>query len=187
MYTQAQLADIYTPLLGKDITLDKVYEMAEKLTERYRSAGYFLSVAYVPNQHLKDGSVKLQVVEGYVGEIDFPATMDAHGVVQTYVDRLKAQRPITIDQLESFLLRLGNLPGYAVNGVLSPLTEGAPGAVKLTLNAATTSGKGQIGFDNYSSRFLGPNELSASYSVSILPLQQTTLSGLTSIPTDKLN
>jgi hemolysin activation/secretion protein len=51
----------------------------------------------------------------------------------------------------------------------------------------TKTGKGSISFDNFSSRYMGPNELSASYSKSLLPLQQTTVSGLSSVPANNLH
>jgi len=41
---------------------------------------------------------------------------------------------------------------------------------------------GQISFDNFGSRFLGPYESSAVYSGSLLPLQQTLISVITSVP-----
>ena len=187
VFTPAQLAPFYKDFIGKDITLDTAYAIAANITEHYRDAGYFLSLAYVPNQRLKGGALTIAVTEGYVREVDLSPALRNSSIVKSYVDALVAQRPLTNQALESFLLRLNSLPGFAVSGVLSPIEEAVEGgAVKLTLKSAATAGKGQVGFDNASSRFLGPNEVSASYTTSLLPFQQTTISGLTSLPTDKL-
>jgi hemolysin activation/secretion protein len=186
-FSNAQLADISTPYLNREITLDVVYEMANAITARYRKAGYFLSLAFLPDQQVGDGVITLQVLEGYVGTVELPKTAKTHKVIQDYMDRLTAQKPLSAQGLESFLLRLNDLPGYSVSGTLSALDGATDGAVKLTLEVTDKKGKGQISFDNLSSRFLGPNEMSATHTKSLFPLQQTTISGLTSLPTDKLN
>lgn len=185
-FSTAQLADIYTPYLNRNITLDVVYAMANTITERYRDAGYFLSLAYLPDQRAGNGVITLQVVEGYIGTVELPKTMPGHSVIQAYIDRLTAQKPLSAQALESFLLRLNDLPGYSISGTLSSLDGAKDGAVKLTLAVADKAGRGQISFDNFSSRFLGPNEVTATYTKSLIPLQQTTVSGLTSLPMDKL-
>jgi hemolysin activation/secretion protein len=185
-FTREQMADIYAPYIGKDITLDIAYIMASAITERYRHAGYFLSLAYVPDQSIKNGEIVLHVVEGYVGEVELPEGVSDHRVVRGYIDRLTARRPVKSDEVERFLLQMNDLPGVSFRAVLSPLEKGEEGATKLTLVSTNKEGNGSITFDNFSSRYLGPNELSASYSTSLLPLQQTTITGLTSLPADKL-
>ena len=185
-FTQMQMADIYTQYLHKEITLDVAYVITGMITERYRNAGYFLSRAYVPAQKIDNGIITIKVVEGYVGKVDLPDTIGDHRVIHSYIDRLIAARPLKSQAIESFLLRLNDLPGYNFSGVLSPLDGAEDGAVKLTLVPIIKEARGSLTFDNVSSRFLGPNELSASYTANILPLQQTTLSVLSGLPTDKL-
>jgi len=184
VFSPAQLADIYKPYLNRDITLDVVYSMANLITERYRSAGYFLSLAYLPDQRAGNGVITLQVVEGYISTVELPKEVETPRVIKAYIDGLIAQKPITAQAIESFLLRLNDLPGYSFVGTLSAVAGAKDGAVKMTLQVSDKEGKGQISFDNFSSRFLGPNEVSASYAKSLLPLQQTTVSVLGSLPTD---
>jgi hemolysin activation/secretion protein len=185
-FTPEELADIYASYIGKKISLDTAYAMAGAITERYRDAGYFLSLAHVPNQSIKKGVIILRVIEGYIGKVELTEEVGDNHVVQGYIDRLTAQRPVKSDEVESFLLRLNDLPGYSFRAVLSPMGKNEEGPTKLILKPAEKDGRGSISFDNYSSRFLGPNELSASYSTSLLPFQQTTVSALTSLPADKL-
>lgn len=184
-FTPEQLQDIYTPYMDKKITLDVAYVMAGMITERYRNAGYFLSRAYVPAQEIQNGIVTIHVVEGYIGEVELPESAQ-NRIVQAYIDHLTEQKPLSAQKLESSLLHLNDLPGYSFRGTLSVLEGANDGATKLILTVTEKEGKGSVIFDNASSRFLGPNELSASYTQSLLPLQQTTISGLASLPTDKL-
>jgi hemolysin activation/secretion protein len=182
-FTPTQIEDIYTPYLGKEITLDIAYMFAGAITERYRNAGYFLSLAYVPNQEIGSGVLVLKVVEGYVSEVDIESSARANPVIRDYIDTLTVQKPLTSQAMESFLLRLNDLPGYSFSGVLSALNGGTEGAVKLTVERLKKEGSGTLTIDNNSSRFLGPHEGTLSYSTSLLPLHQTTVSGLSSIPT----
>ena len=187
VFTPEQLEESYAPYIGNRITLADAYEIANKITERYRSEGYFLSLAHIPNQRIANGVVIVQVVEGYISKVDLPPEQNDSSVIQGYVDRVLDQRPATSDAVESFLLRLNDLPGYNFRAVLAPVEHGAPGETKLVLEPSKKDDRGSISFDNYSSRFLGPHEVTAAYSTSLLPMQQTSVSGLTSLPTDKLN
>lgn len=89
-FTPEELRDIYAPYLGKDVTFATAYLMAGMITERYRNAGYFLSLAYVPDQRVKDGVVTLRVVEGYAGEVAVPGSLRDHAVVREYIDEQKS-------------------------------------------------------------------------------------------------
>lgn len=180
------LADLYAPYIGKEITLDVAYKIAEAITQRYRDAGYFLSLAYVPNQEIANGKVTIAVVEGYIGKVELEGEAADSAVIRGYIERLQARKPVKADEVESFLLRVNDVPGLSFRGVLAPLKNAQDGAVKLSLVAAKKEGHGSISMDNFSSRFLGPNELAASYSTSLLSLQQTTVSGLMNLFADRL-
>jgi hemolysin activation/secretion protein len=186
VFTQKQMEALYKGDIGTQPSITIVWDIAGAITKRYNNAGYFLSRAYVPEQKITDGVITIKVIEGYIGKVDAPDEVKSHRAVQKYIERLLAQRPSEIKNVESFLLRMNDLPGYSFRAVLSPIgnTDDNEGAVLLTLVPAAKEGKGTISFDNYSSRYLGPNEISASYSKSFLPLQQTTVTGLSSVPSD---
>lgn len=186
-FEKEQFADIYTPYLNKEVTLDIVYMIAGVITERYRNAGYFLSLAYIPNQRIADGIITIKVVEGYIGEVEVKDEAEHPSIIQQYINKLTAKKPIKADELESFLLRLNDLPGFAFTSVLSPMESKTEGAVKLTLFHSEKPGSFSFSFDNYSSRFLGPNEASASYSTSLFAMHQTSFYGLSSLPSERLN
>lgn len=179
---------ICKPYIGKKVTLDAVWTMASKITERYQESGYFLSRAYVPQQHIKNGVVVIHVVEGYIGKIELESKVATHPAVKPLITRLSAQRPITSKAMESFLLRLNDLPGFSFRAILSQMEGQAAdeGAIALMLTPSREEHKGSITFNNSGSRFLGPNQLSASYRTSLLPFHRTNVSALTSMPTREL-
>lgn len=181
-----ELSDIYSEYIGKEITLDVVYMMAGAITERYRNAGYFLSRAYIPAQEIDKGNVTINIVEGYVGAVEGLKEFANSDIIQREIAHLTKLRPLSSDAIERFLLLMNDLPGQSFGGTLSPFEESKDGAVKLTLTMNKGSGAGIISYDNYSSRFLGPNEIAASYSTSFIPFQQTTVSALSDTERSKL-
>ncbi len=188
VFSQEQLKPIYQEYLNKQVTLDIVWVMANKITEKYRDKGYFLSRAYVPEQHIKDGKVVIKIVEGYIGKVDIDDHLYQYSVVKDMVNGITAEKPITSARIESFLLRLNDLPGESFRAVLSEMDDvnAGSGAVKLTLKDAHQKGNVVVNYDNYGSRYLGPNEGYVTYRGSIIPLQQTTISFLSSLPADEL-
>ncbi|MES2905989.1 MAG: ShlB/FhaC/HecB family hemolysin secretion/activation protein, partial [Pseudomonadota bacterium] len=187
-FSSAELGDLYAPSIGKNVGLDFAYKLAGAITQRYRDQGYFLSRAFVPPHPLRDGVLTIKVVEGYVGKVDIEGEGADNHVVHGYVQRLLAQKPLKAEGIESILLRLNDLPGLSFRSVISSLESVGvdEGAVRLTLIPSRQAAQGMVSFDNFGSKFLGPYESQASLSASLLPLQQTTISGLLSLPSDEL-
>jgi hemolysin activation/secretion protein len=172
--------------LGQEITLARVYAIAAAITAKYREEGYFLSICIVPDQKISGGDVVLRVIEGSIGAVEAPDGLP--GRARRAVDILKETHPVRTQDIEALLLRLNDLPGISLRAVLSPMPEGGEGAVRLTFapGPARRTHGGTVGFDNLSSRYLGPNQLTGSYSASFLPLQLTTISGVVGLPFHKL-
>jgi hemolysin activation/secretion protein len=181
-----QLSDIYMPYIDKAITLDTLYLMADAITLRYRNAGYFLSLAYIPQQQINGGIVKIKVVEGSIVSVKLESWVANQTVVRAYIDQLKVKKPLKSQDLESFLLRLNDLPGYKFKAVISSLNGDEEGAEELTLTDTDKTGTVNINFDNYGSRFLGPHQAWFSYSNSLLSLQQTSVFFLSSLQSNEI-
>lgn len=175
------------PYIGNTITLKQVYELAALVTRRYRESGYLLSYAYVPDQNIRDGEVTIAVVEGFISDVRIEGDDPNARISNAYIEHLLSERPLRNKTLESILLRLNDLPGRNYRAVLSKEEDLAREEAVLTLIPQAKDSRLNVAYDNYSSRYLGPNEVSATYTDHFLPLQQTTLFGLTSLPVDELN
>ena len=79
VYTAAQLAELYADLVGQTVTLQAVYDLAQRITAKYGDDGYVLSRAIVPAQELDPNGavVGIQVVEGYIDTVEWPAQLSA--------------------------------------------------------------------------------------------------------------
>jgi hemolysin activation/secretion protein len=186
-FADDRFTTLYAPLVGRTISLKQVYELAASITRTYREEGYILSYAYVPDQAIASGTVTIAVAEGYLAQVVVDGNDSNSSITTDYIKRLTSEKPVTDKTIESTLLRLNDLPGVSYRAILSK-APGAPAAESiLTLIPSEKEARASVNFDNFSSRYLGPHEVSGSYSRSFLPRQQTTLFGLTSIPFDRLN
>jgi hemolysin activation/secretion protein len=184
-FQESALSDIYASLIGNKVTLEQVYIIARKITERYREKGYFLSRAYILEQEIVNGNLTIGVVEGFIGDVAIEGEQPK--LILSLIDRLKKEKPVSAYSLESFMLQMNSLPGTRYVASLEPLADAEEGAVKLQLQAKSKKAQGSVSFDNFGSKFLGPYGASLNYKQSIIPLHETTFSSITSVPTKELN
>ena len=104
------------------MTIEAVFALANAVTKRYADAGYALCFGVVPEQDIKDGKVRLVVVEGFVSGhslgVVWP-TGRAKGAVDVQLQRIQGSKPLRSDVLERNILLMDDLPGWDVGSVLS--------------------------------------------------------------------
>jgi len=89
---EAEQDDLRAPYLGQCITLKDVDELLRALTNLYTKKGYVTSRGFIPSQDISDGSLELQIVEGYVEGYEL------HDDKWGKKTRLKTAFPFTLDQ-----------------------------------------------------------------------------------------
>ena len=130
IYRPDELTALYSDLVGKEVTLAQVYDIAARITAKYGSDGYVLSRAIVPPQELAPGgaNVTLQLVEGYIDRVEWPAALSNYrNFFSYYEQQIIADRPANIRTMERYLLLAGDLPGLKFKNSLkaSPTKQGA--------------------------------------------------------------
>ena len=185
VYSSDSLLAPYRDRIGQQVTLKDIYTISDEINAKYRDAGYFLTRVEVPDQHITNGVVHITVTEGYIGKVDVRDGTTNY-VMRAYMKRITDEKPLTTKTLESALLSLNDMPGVSYRAVLSSMPDGQKGESLLTLLPQQKDPTASLGFDNYGSKFLGPNEFTGSVSGSLAPLNQTTLTGLVSMPTREL-
>jgi hemolysin activation/secretion protein len=124
VYTEADLAPLYADLLGKEVSLAAVYEIARRITAKYGADGYVLSRAVVPPQNLgrRGAVIRIQVVEGYIDRVVWPEEKLARyrDFFTDYTAKIIADRPANIRTLERYLLLGNDLPGLKFSSSLKP-------------------------------------------------------------------
>lgn len=156
---EEELLSPHRALLGQEISLARIFEVAEEMTARYRRAGYVLSQVVVPAQEIRDGDVRLTAVEGYIARTEVSgADRSDRARVERRLEGLLVDRPLRADNLERQLLLANDLPGISARAVLSPSTT--PGAADLTVNVERREVAGFVGVDNRGTAPIGPEQAS---------------------------
>ncbi len=168
VYAMAELTPFLAPLLNREITLDDIYRVAAELTAKYVADGYFLSRVAVPAQEIRNESVRLTAIEGYIAEVRFQgAKPGEEAILGAYAEKIRAVRPITTRALERYLLLMNDLAGVDARSTLVPSGAGL-GTADLVVDFSFTRASGQIGGDNRGSRALGPWRATATGELSSL-------------------
>lgn len=63
------LKRILKPYLGKPLTMKELRDMCRLIQNKYARKGYFLTQAYLPPQEVREGVLKIEVVEGRLGQV----------------------------------------------------------------------------------------------------------------------
>ena len=161
-YPEAELVALTGFRPGSELTLADLRGMALKITERYRSNGYFVAQAYLPAQEIKDGVVTIAVVEGQYGKIAVRNQSNlSNDLAYRQLDGINTGDTVAIAPLESRLLLLSDIPGVNVTSTLTP--GASVGASDLIVDV--TPGQrvtGSIDADNAGNRYTGEYRLGAT-------------------------
>ena len=161
----AELLDPHRSEYGRDVSVERIYEIAAEMTAVYRSRGYILSAVVVPAQEIADGEVRLVVVEGFLSEVRFEGyTGNRDGMFSKIRASLLAERPLRLRSLERTILLLNDLPGIVAQGVLHrSATE--DGGSELVVRLARQAVGFEAGVNNRGSEVQGPTRYATTLSL----------------------
>lgn len=161
-YPAAELVALTGFKPGSELSLTDLRGMASKITEHYRSAGYFVALAYLPAQDISDGVVTIAVAEGQYGKITVRNQSKlTDELVYSQLDGIHTGDAIAIAPLETRLLLLSDIPGVKVASTLTP--GASVGASDLIVDV--TPGQrvtGSVDADNGGNRYTGEYRLGAT-------------------------
>jgi hemolysin activation/secretion protein len=158
VYSREQLAALYGDLIGREVSLAEVYDLAKKITGQYGNDGYVLSRAIVPPQNFNrsGADIKIQVVEGYVDKVVWPDRLSRYrDFFSDYTARILADRPANVRTLERYLLLAGDLPGLKFSTKLRPSANNT-GASTLVVEVTEKPYDAAARIDNRGSAARGP-------------------------------
>ncbi len=151
--------------LGKRIGFNELQAAADAVSNFYRSKGYFVARAYLPQQEIKDGIVEIAVLEGQVGKAEAKSAGPLRTDIAVVQGVLNANVPagsiVQEKSLERAALLANDLPGINAGISLDPGAN--TGQTDVSLNV--TEGKlfsASVDLDNYGSRFTGDIRLGAT-------------------------
>ncbi len=119
VYPLSRFEPFFAQQLGTEVSLADLYAIANQITQLYRREGYVLSLVVVPEQTIRDGVARIQVIEGYVEKVEFEGAPPKQlARLKGYGDKIMASRPLKVKDLERNLLLANDLAGFKVRAIL---------------------------------------------------------------------
>ncbi|MGE4351519.1 MAG: ShlB/FhaC/HecB family hemolysin secretion/activation protein [Bdellovibrionales bacterium] len=123
IFSQEELKALIQDSIGKDLTFAELQALARKIGQYYRDHNYFAR-AILPRQTIKDGIVRIVVIESTLGQIKIDSSPEtranadlAHDVVAA---RAEPGQPLRPDELREGVARLNEIPGFSAAAELQP-------------------------------------------------------------------
>ena len=158
----ARLEPLWAAMVGRELTLSAIFDLAARISAAYREAGYVLSQALVPPQQIEQsgGRVRIRVAEGYVSRITIGAAVPGADRIARMLEPVRTERPLTLATLERHLLLLGDLPGVGAQASLRAARE--ENAAELELVVTRVPQAFSLSMHNRTATSVGPMRFEAS-------------------------
>jgi hemolysin activation/secretion protein len=178
IFLDQDLGKYFTPLLGKEVSLASLYEIAEKITNHYRKEGYVLAAAFIPEQELRNGLIKIKIVEGYISKINLEGDFERTKIIDRTIEKIYNIKPFNIKQFERYMLLLNELPGVGARAVLKKQKNNQMnlGGVDLDILFSKEKGRVGLGWNNSITKYIGNFLTQFNYEQPNIGLNNHTLS-----------
>ncbi|MFT7688767.1 MAG: hemolysin activation/secretion protein [Candidatus Azotimanducaceae bacterium] len=143
------------------ITLEQLDSMALMVTEYYRERGFILATAFIPEQEVTNGEIRMNVLEGRLGEVIVSNHQIFDPKVISAAFNNEIGKPVTEERVESALRRINDLPGVQVRGSFSPGDNVGETRLNLGVLAEKTRNSNVL-LDNHGSDATGVTRLFAT-------------------------
>jgi hemolysin activation/secretion protein len=158
VFSTATLRAFYQADLHHIVTLQRILQIVQNITDYYQMNGYITSRAILPVQKTKGGILRIVIAEGKIDKVIVTGTPQKSAcLVQQFGKRIAQKSPLQLSTLEKYTLLANEIPATQVRSILkaSPNVNGASYLYLLTNHQTIT---GYISYDNYRTRYIGPQQ-----------------------------
>lgn len=161
VYSTKELSLLYQDKLNTVISVAELENIVQNITNFYRNNGYILSRAILPPQHVKNGVVRIRILEGYINKVNIIGNpKGARRMMADYGNRISASRPLQLHTMEYYLLLANQTPGTSAKAILEP-SKTKTAASDLNLVVDQQIANFSISYDNYGTLYIGPHQITA--------------------------
>jgi hemolysin activation/secretion protein len=143
-FPRAELEALLAPYTGRVVGNEELEEARLAITRHYIAAGYINSGAVIPDQDVRDGVVRIRVIEGRLSQI---LVSGEHGFRPGFIESriaLGAGRPLDVNRVqEQMQLLLQNPQIERINAELAPGARPGEAVVRMDVTEAP---RGSYGF-----------------------------------------
>jgi len=154
-----QLSAAAQPFLGREVHLQDLQGLLQRVNELYRNQGIYTAAATLPEQQVKDGTVVIQLVEGTLGQVVVQKNEYLGApYVQRWIGDPKPGADVDARRLEADVARFNRVNDAKLQAALRAGQDfGKTDLVLEVQEPARTSG--QVFIDNYGYKSSGKTEL----------------------------
>jgi hemolysin activation/secretion protein len=106
---RAAFAATIEPFAGRPLNRDELARLTDAVAARARSEGYILATAWIPQQTLMSGTLRVKVDEGTIDAVRIIGSDDP--AIRRQLERLVNGQPVTLAALQREVLLADDLPG----------------------------------------------------------------------------
>jgi hemolysin activation/secretion protein len=156
------LAETYKSFLGKTVSQADLVAIADAMTDLYRASGYSLSRAIIPPQDIKNGHIRVKVIEGYIVAVTLKGDDVDRFWIRPLLERVIGERPSQQKTFERQLLLANDIPGVQVADTAFEEIGRLSGKFRLIVQLKTWRIFAALGVDNQGAAAVGPYEAFAT-------------------------
>lgn len=161
LISREEILALFSPLVGKEISLQDIQTAASEAKQLYRTRGYVGAYISIPPQTLDDGIVDIQVTEGKLGQIKMHGNQHFSTDVLMRQMNLPTGGPLTYQQVENRLLKLDDHRDIDMKATFVPGEQ--PGTTDLDLEVVDRLPiHSSIDYNNFGTRLAGEDRFGVS-------------------------
>lgn len=111
---RADFAAVIEPFAGRPLDRAELVQLSDAIAARARAEGYLLATAWIPEQTLVAGALRVRIDEGVIDAVRIEGSNDP--AIRRQLQRLVNGRPVTLAALQREVLLADDLPGVWING-----------------------------------------------------------------------
>jgi hemolysin activation/secretion protein len=156
------LAETYKSFLGKAVSQADLVAIAGGMTDLYRASGYSLSRAVILPQDIKNGHIRVKVIEGYIVAVKLKGDDVDRFWIRPLLERVLGERPSQLKTIERQLLLTNDIPGVQVADTAIEEIGRLSGKFRLIVQVKTGRISVAWRLDNQGAAAVGPYEAVAA-------------------------
>lgn len=154
VFTEEVLIAALGDVAGKRYDLAGLRALATRISAFYHNHGYLFARAFLPQQVISEGKLRIEVVEGKYGKVEATGDVSLTAGAARFLTALKTNDVISSAPLERATLILDDQPGIKVTSLVRPGQEVGTGDLDVHISR-TPDVSGNISFDNHGNRYTG--------------------------------
>jgi hemolysin activation/secretion protein len=148
------LAALVQQAEGRELTLGALRDFVDRISQAYRNAGYPVAFAYLPAQSIRDGVIRIAVIEPTYDAIKITGKSRLLSKQAERSVSIGIGDPVALAPLTRSLLLLSQTPGISIKGTLIPGSQ--PQTTTLQLEPSDLAVfSGNLSLSNYGSSYTG--------------------------------